>query len=140
LQPKEICHLYFTTFLFEADELSSKIYLDFSGLESLTDYGVYQFCEMIKKNKKIGDQIKFSEIKLSACRYVSVWALQYLSLASGITLFDLYSAEFMLGQKLIGCERISQSMSASLEHPKHEHRSNLISLAFTGSFVKNCKI
>ena len=81
-----------------AEQLLSNVefFIDLSGLESLTDYGIYTICNGLKMNKKInnGKQIRFDVVKLGMCSYVSVWGLHYLALASGKTLLDMHTNEF----------------------------------------------
>ena len=79
--------------LFQADQLSNAQYLDLSGLESLTDFSLRNLCKCLKQNEKLNGQIKFNEIKLSACRFITVWSLQYMMASCGKSILDLHNSE-----------------------------------------------
>jgi hypothetical protein len=82
------------TFIFSKiyqTELLAK-YLDFTGLESITDFMIYLISKQMKNFEK-KHLIKFDKIKLNGCKYLSAWALHYLNQAAGLTVHDLKSSD-----------------------------------------------
>jgi hypothetical protein len=58
--------------------------LDFSGLESATDFLFYKISGYLKAKKEINPE----KIKLAGCKYATIWSLHYLNQARNKTIFD----------------------------------------------------
>ena len=54
--------------------------MDFSGLESATDFLFYKITDYLKSKK----EFNADRIKLLGCKYVTIWSLHYLNLHIGI--------------------------------------------------------
>jgi chlorite dismutase len=89
--------------------------LDFSGLESATDLMFFIISEQLKEHNKNARNI-VNTIILKGCKFISFMSLYYLNSATDKNINNL-SIEFKhkLRQRLAGCDRISESMIASLQ-------------------------
>ena len=107
-----------------ADQLTSIEYIDLTGLESLTDYGVYMLAKTLKMNKSSGQQIRFNGVKLAACERVSVWSLHYLAVASGKGMLELHGtgSEVRVGERVGGCGRIDEDTIFMLENASGDYK------------------
>ena len=59
--------------------------MDFSGLESATDFLFYKISDYLKSKK----EFNADRIKLLGCKYVTIWSLHYLNQTINKTAFDV---------------------------------------------------
>ena len=58
--------------------------MDFSGLESATDFLFYKVSNYLKARKEINAE----RIKLLGCKHATIWSLHYLNQTLNKTIFD----------------------------------------------------
>lgn len=60
---------------------NSYVFHDLSGINDLTDFGVYKLCQKVKMDPN-AENAQLDQTVLNACRSISVWSLAYLNKAS----------------------------------------------------------
>ena len=60
--------------------------MDFSGLESATDFLFYKVSNYLKAARK--EEINAERIKLLGCKHATIWSLHYLNQTLNKTIFD----------------------------------------------------
>jgi len=105
-----------------SEQLTSFDYIDLTGLESLTDYGVYMLANSLKANEKLCGLINLNGIKLTACSNVSVWSLHYLGVAFGLGMLELCENEQTIRERVAGCKRIDEDTVVMLENTVTDYK------------------